>query len=745
MRKQKKSRADKAKDPSGAGVSDTEVGYILDALIQAGKPLSPDELEALLGVAGKRARQGLQDALRDLQKQGRLMMNRSGRYVLPEKADMITGRVIGHSDGFGFVRPQSGGDDLLLPAREMRRVLHKDNVLVKQIGLDRRGRGVATVVERVLEDCGVDAGVRTIVGRLYRSHRSLYVAPEDPRYSRDIEVIEDKTSGAEEGQIVVIAVTQHPLEHRRIAGCIVEILGGHMAPGMEIEVAIRKHELPHRWPQKVLSEASKVPQQLRARDRGKRRDLRDLAFVTIDGADARDFDDAVYCERNGKGWALWVAIADVSHYVRPNTALDRQAQERGNSIYFPNRVIPMLPEALSNGICSLNPDVDRLCLCCEMQIGPRGAIKSSRFYAAVIRSRARLTYSLVAATLQSHDAGTLGSAQALLPQLQGLEQLYHALLKARRRRGAMDLDLPETRILYNSKRKIDRIEASVRNDAHRIIEECMLAANVCAAQFVTSHKACGLFRVHPAPERERLADLRAFLGQFGVQLGGGDKPQGCDYQQVIEQLPAEPARRRLIQTMLLRSMSQAVYSERNNGHFALMYEGYAHFTSPIRRYPDLVLHRLIKQILAHQLTPVDTAQQEAMHQLAAHCSMTERRAEEASREVIRWLKAEYMQDRIGEEFAAMVTTVTGFGLFVELKALFVEGLVHITELGNDYFHFDPLAHRLSGEHSGLRFTVGDVLQVRLIRVSLEDAKIDFSLVSGRSTRGNKRRKRHAKK
>jgi len=744
MRKQKKSRADKVIDPTATGLVDPEERFILDTLIRAGKPQSPEQLEALLGVAGRRSRQDLQRSLRYLQKQGRLMMNRSGRYVLPEKADMMTGRVIGHSDGFGFIRLEAGGDDLLLPAREMRRVLHDDKVLVKQIGLDRRGRGVATVVERVAQDHGTNV-IRKIVGRLYKSHHSLYVMPEDPRYSRDIEVLEDRTSGAEEGQVVVIEVTQHPLEYRRIGGRVIEIMGQHMAPGMEIEIAIRKYDLPHQWPESVLTEAARVPQEVRSSDHGRRRDLRKLAFVTIDGADARDFDDAVCCERSAKGWTLWVAIADVAQYVQAGTSLDSQAQERGNSIYFPNRVIPMLPEALSNGICSLNPGVDRLCMCCEIQIGPRGAIKSSRFYAAVLRSKARLTYSRVAAALQHKDASHLGQARALFPHLQQLECLFQALLKARQRRGAIDLDLPETRIFYNADYKIDRIEASVRNDAHRMIEECMLAANVCAAKFVTKHKACGLFRVHPEPKPERLADLRAFLGQFGYHLGGGDRPQGHDYQQVIGQLPAEPARRRLVQTLLLRSMSQAVYSEHDDGHFALMYDGYTHFTSPIRRYPDLILHRVIKQILARQNNPVDRLQQEAMQRLATHCSSTERRAEEASREVVQWLKAEFMQGRIGEEFDATVTTVTGFGVFVELKALFVEGLVHITELGNDYFHFDPLAHRLSGERSGQRFTIGDAVRVRLVRVSLEDAKIDFSLISGHSSKGKKRQKRRAKK
>lgn len=744
MRKQKKTKADKPIVKTTSVVLSEAERFVLDALIRAGKPLLPEELEALLGVAGKKDLEQLQRQLRHLQKQGRLMMNRSGRFVLPEKADMLTGCVIGHADGFGFVKLEAGGDDLLLPAREMRRVLHDDKVLVKRIGTDRRGRGVATVVERVAEDHGV-AVIRKIVGRLYHSHHSQYVAPEDPRYSRDIEVLEDITSGAEEGQVVVIEVTRHPLEHRRIGGCIVEILGRHMAPGMEIEVAIRKHDLPHRWPEPVLAEASRVPQQVRRRDLGKRRDLRQRAFVTIDGADARDFDDAVCCESRGKGWTLWVAIADVAAYVRPGSALDDQAQERGNSIYFPNRVIPMLPEALSNGICSLNPEQDRLCMCCEMQIGPRGAIKSSQFYAAVLRSKARLTYTQVASALEHNDLQMLGKANGLLPDLQRLECLFQALLKARQRRGAVDLDLPETRIFYNDERKIERIEASVRNDAHRIIEECMLAANVCAAHFVASHKACGMYRVHPAPERERLTDLRAFLGQFGYQLGGGDQPQGQDYQRVIDQLPAEPARRRLVQTMLLRSMSRAVYSEINNGHFALMYEGYAHFTSPIRRYPDLVLHRVIKQILAQQSVPVDPPQLQAMHELAVHCSTTERRAEEASREVIQWLKVEFMQDRIGEQFDATITTVTSFGVFVELKTLFVEGLVHITELGNDYFHFDPLAHCLSGEHGGQRFTVGDTVRVRLVRAGLEDAKIDFSLVSGKSSKGRKRQKRRAKK
>jgi len=717
---------------------------ILECLTQRGEPLPFKALAEALQVEGERDLEAFGRRLRAMERDGQLLMNRRGHYALIDRMDMISGRVIGHPEGFGFLVPDQGGEDLFLSPRDMRLVMHGDRAVARVSGIDARGRKEGSIIE-VLE-----RGHKTVVGRYVAENHVGVLVPSDKRLSQDILIPRDAAGAAKAGQIVVAEITEQPTRRSQPIGRIVEVLGDHMAPGMEIEVAIRAHDLPHVWPDVVEGEVSGLAPQVPEEATAGREDLRDIPLVTIDGEDARDFDDAVYCERVGKGYRLIVAIADVSHYVHPGTALDREAQARGNSVYFPNHVIPMLPEILSNGLCSLNPKVDRLCMACEMEVSARGEITDYRFFEAVMRSQARLTYTKVAAMLVDKDAALRKEYALLLPHLENLYELYKVLNRARQARGAVDFELPETKILYNEQRKIDRIVPLQRNDAHKLIEECMLAANVCAAEFLVRRKVPAPFRIHAGPTPEKLAAVREFLSELGVQLGGGDEPGAKDYAKLLASLGERPDAR-LIHTVLLRSLSQAIYSPDNIGHFALGYENYTHFTSPIRRYPDLLVHRAIRGIVRKQ--PIgDTL--EAVQTLTDHLSMTERRADDATRDVIRWLKAEYMMDKIGEEFDGIISGVTNFGIFVELAEVYVDGLVHITALGNDYYHFDPAKHRLLGERTHRTFRLGDPVRVKVMQVNLDEAKLDFELAGepGRGARqeaprreGKRSRKRRPKK
>jgi len=692
---------------------------VLALLTERGCPLGYDDIVTALGVEGTRDRDAFGRRLRAMERDGQLLRNRRGLYGLAQKMDMVSGRVTGHPDGFGFLIPDDGSADLFLSPREMRGVLHGDRVMARETGTDPRGRREGAVVE-VLE-----RGNKTVVGRYVIANQIGFVVPEDRRIAQDVVLAPGETLDAREGQIVVAEITAQPSRRTGPVGRIIEVLGEHMAPGMEIEVAIRKHAIPHVWPEGVQEEAGRFPAEVPANATSGRVDLRTIPLVTIDGEDARDFDDAVYCERHGKGWRLLVAIADVANYVHPGSDLDREAFARGNSVYFPRQVIPMLPEALSNGLCSLNPHVDRLCMVCEAHISPSGAIRDYRFFEAVMNSRARLTYTKVAAILVDHDEQLRSEYSALLPQLEELHSLFQVLHSARLKRGAVDFDLPETRIVFDEHRKIRKIMPVERNDAHRLIEECMLAANVCAAEFLKKHKVPAPYRIHEGPTPDKLADLREFLSELGLSLAGGDAPQAQHYARLINAVEKRPDAR-LIHTVLLRSLSQAMYSPDNIGHFALGYPNYTHFTSPIRRYPDLVVHRSIKGILSGDSRAISADQ--AM-ELGRHCSLTERRADEATREVVRWLKCEYMMDHVGAEFDGIISGVTEFGVFVELTELYVDGLVHITALGNDYFHFDGKKHRLLGDRTRVSFRLGDKLRVKVARVSLDDMKIDFELAA----------------
>ncbi|MBJ6610568.1 MAG: ribonuclease R [Candidatus Thiothrix moscowensis] len=694
---------------------------ILQVLDQSGQPLDFADLSAKLHLSDERDLDALKKRLRAMERDGQLLYNRRRQYVPIAHTDLIAGRVIGHADGFGFLKPDDGTPDLFLHAKQMRSLLHGDRALVSVRGLDPKGRREGAVVE-ILE-----RGTTQVVGRYFQEGGVGFVAPDNSRISQDILIPSENKGEAKHGQIVVAAIVEQPSKYAQPKGKIVEVLGDHMAPGMEIDVAIRSHQLPFEWSAEISEESDQFGYEVPEDAKQGRVDLRNTPLVTIDGEDAKDFDDAVYCEREGNNWRLLVAIADVSHYVRLGMAIDTEATERGTSVYFPGKVIPMLPEILSNGLCSLNPHVDRLCMVCEVRVGPRGKLLSYQFMEGVMHSAARLTYTKMAKIVVDREAETRNEySPELCAHLDDLYALYKVLRKARDRRGAIDFETEETRIIFDAERKIEAIVPTQRNDAHKLIEECMILANVCAAKFLSKHRIPALHRVHDGPTPEKLADLRQFLSGLGLSMGGGDEPTPADYTALLDSLGERPDRH-MIQTVLLRSMSQAVYSPEANGHFGLAQEHYAHFTSPIRRYPDLLVHRAIRHILRGGKVGNFDYKHKAMMALGEHCSMTERRADDATRDVTAWLKCEYMQEHVGDSFSGVISGVTGFGLFVELSDIYVEGLVHITALTSDYYHFDPARHQLTGENSGRIYRLGDTLQVTVARVDLDERKIDFVL------------------
>jgi ribonuclease R len=692
--------------------------WILSVLEQEGVPLESAHLEQLLEIRSDEE-ETFARRLRAMERDGQIMSNRRGAICIVNKLGLIRGRVQGHPDGYGFLIPDDGGTDLYLSSWEMSKVLHGDRAVVRESGGEKRGRREGVIVE-VLERAHL-----RVVGRLHEEHGICFVVAEDRRISQDVLIPSEGLAGARAGQVVVAEIIQQPNRHVKPLGRIMEILGAYADPGMEVEIALRKHELPYVFPETVQRLAAVLPRNVRKSEIEGREDVRALPLVTIDGETAKDFDDAVFCRAEGKGFRLWVAIADVSHYVGHDDPLDVEARLRGNSVYFPRRVIPMLPEELSNGLCSLNPQVDRLCMACEMAIDGRGEVQHYRFYPAVMHSHARLTYTAVAAALAGKDNADGGKQTAvpseLVPHLRELYRLYTVLAKSRARRGAIDFESVETRMEFDEQGKITAIVPVQRNDAHRVIEECMLAANVCASDILRSHEHPALYRIHEGPTADRLTDLREFLREFGLQLGGGAAPKAKDYAKLLELIRGRPDYQ-LLQTILLRSLRQAVYSPDNLGHFGLAYEAYTHFTSPIRRYPDLLVHRAIKAVLQGQ-----TYEPGSWAELGAHCSQTERRADEATRDVEAWLKCFYMRGRVGERFAASISGVAAFGIFVALDEVYVEGMVHVSELGSDYFQFDATRRQLLGERTGKRFRLGDRVEVQLARADLETTRLDFVL------------------
>ena len=689
--------------------------FILDILALQGAPASDEELLHLLNIEPEEA-DLFNRRLRAMERDGQIMRNRKHAICVADKLDLIKGKVQGHPDGFGFLIREDGSPDMFLSEKEMHKVLHNDVVMVRQSGMDRRGRPEAKIVE-VLGRAN-----SRVVGRLFEDHGIQYVVAENRRITQDILVAAGQSGGASAGQVVMLEILKHPDKHAQPIGRIVEVLGNYADPGMEIEIALRKHELPHEFPKDVELQARQIFPEVTEHDWAGREDIRSLPLVTIDGETARDFDDAVYCAPEKGGYRLVVAIADVSHYVKTGDALDREAILRGNSVYFPRRVIPMLPEELSNGLCSLKPQVDRLCMVCDMHISNSGAIGKHRFYPSVMHSKARLTYTQVAQMLGQPDGELASSHAEILPHLQNLHALYKKLLKAREKRGAIDFETVETQMIFTPQGKIERIVPVVRNDAHKLIEECMLAANVCTANYLQEHGHTVLYRVHQGPTPEKLEGLREFMKEFGLQLGGAEEPQAADYSKLLKSIQGRPDAA-LLQTVMLRSLRQAKYEPENIGHFGLGYDAYTHFTSPIRRYPDLLVHRAIKAVL--QGKKYQPSQKWA--ELGEHCSMTERRADDATRDVEAWLKCFYMRDHLGSVFIGSVSSVTNFGMFVALDDLYVEGLVHISELGKDYYQFDAAKHQLLGERTGQRYRLGDRVEVRVVKVDMESTKIDFVL------------------
>ncbi|MCW5220300.1 ribonuclease R [Verminephrobacter aporrectodeae subsp. tuberculatae] len=674
-------------------------------------------------------------------------------------SDEIEGSAQGHRDGHGFVVRDDGEGDIYIPPNEMRAVLHKDRVRVRIVRQDRRGRPEGRVLEII------ERPPQPIIGRLLQESGVWLVAPEDKRYGQDVLVPKGATGAARPGQVVVVELIEPPALFGQPVGRVTEVLGEVDDPGLEVEIAVRKYGVPHEFSAACLAQAKELPDKVRAQDKRRRVDLTDVPLVTIDGEDARDFDDAVYCEParvgRSKGWRLLVAIADVSHYVETGSAIDVDAYDRATSVYFPRRVIPMLPEKLSNGLCSLNPEVERLCMVCDMLVTAKGQVHAYQFYPAVMYSHARFTYTEVAAILANTRGPEAGRRGERVRDLLNLHDVYRALLLARRERGAVDFESTETQIVCDENGRIEKIVPRTRNDAHRLIEEAMLAANVCSADFIAQGGQPGLFRVHEGPTPEKQEMLRGYLKSMAVGMTIGDDPRPAEFQAIAEATRDRPDAQQ-IHTMLLRSMQQAIYTPTNSGHFGLAFTAYTHFTSPIRRYPDLLVHRVIKAILCgtrYRLPVLPTpgeAQAKLVKRLAArgaapgagarkdapppsretqaweaaglHCSAHERRADEASRDVEAWLKCRYMRAHLGEEFSGVVSTATGFGIFVTLDAMYVEGLVHITELGGEYFKFDEARQELRGERTGIRYAIGTRVRVQVSRVDLDGRKIDFRLV-----------------
>jgi len=709
---------------------------VLDFLRESGRPLKVDALLDEFRLKGQKMRTQLVEMLRKMVTAGQIIENRRGEFCLIERLNLVTGKVSGHRDGFGFVARDDSEDDVYLSAREMRALFDGDRVAIKITGEDRRGRAEGKLVE-VLE-----RGVREIAGQFIRERGIGVVIPDNPRFSHRILIAKGAAGAATHGQIVVARILDYPTYVEQATGEIIQVIGHPDDKGIATDIAIQSHAIPTDWPRAVTEQAAEFGAEVPGAVKKDRVDLRDTNLLTIDGADARDFDDAVFCEPSGKGFRLLVAIADVAHYVAQGTPLDKQAIRRGTSVYFPDRVVPMLPEALSNGLCSLNPDVDRLCMVCDMRVEPDGKVSRAKFYEAVMRSVARLTYSEVGdfftGAKQDHIAKTVQK------DLEHLRQVYRAFATNRRKRGAVELDIPQTRIEMGKGGAVKSIKAVHRNDAHRLIEECMIAANVQAAKFIRKNKVSGLYRVHAKPNPDRFDDLRLYLLSLGLKVPHPDHVQPRDFSKMIEQVSDRPDAAAISMAML-RSMSHAEYTPKNIGHFGLALDAYAHFTSPIRRYPDLLVHRAIRHIVRGGKAGNYSYDVGLMEHLGSVCSAHERRAEDATREVEAWLKCQYMEGKVGEQYPGVVTGVTSFGAFVQIPELQIDGLVHVTSLASDYYQFDPGSQALIGERTGKRYRLGDRLDIVVAKVDLETKRIDFHLVEegrgGQSPRGKKKRRR----
>ena len=690
---------------------------LIDFLTEAGRPQKADAILKAFNLKGQRMRSLLVDKLHAMVRTGRILENRRGEYLLTSKLDLVTGTVSGHRDGFGFViRDDGEPDDVYLSAREMRPLFNGDRVAIRIVGTDRRGRAEGELVD-VLE-----RGTREVAGQFIRERGIGLVIPDNPKLAHRILIPKSESGGAKPGQIVVAEILDYPTHVEQATGRIIDVIGVPDEKGIATDIAIHSHAIPYKWPRAVLEEIEKYGSNVPSKAKQGRIDLRSTDLVTIDGADARDFDDAVYCERSGDGWRVLVAIADVSHYVAIGSSLDEEATRRGTSVYFADRVVPMLPEVLSNGLCSLNPKVDRLCMVCEMRVNVDGKVTRATFFEGVMRSKARLTYSQVNELLEGKATNAV--PEDLHAPIRELHALYKAFARARSRRGAIEIDLPQTKFKLNDDGEIDRIEVVPRNDAHRLIEECMIAANVQAAKFLKKHRIPGLYRVHARPDPDRFDELRLYLVSLGLKVAHSEHVQPRDFTKIIRQTADRPDATAIMMTML-RSLTHAEYSPANIGHFGLALDSYAHFTSPIRRYPDLLVHRAIRHIVRGGKPGAYDYGGREMERLGTITSAHEKRAEEATRDVEAWLKCQYMEQHLGDEFDGVITGVTNFGVFVQITALLVDGLVHVTSLSNDYYHFDSGSQSLVGERTGRQFRLGDAMRVQVNKVDMETRRIDF--------------------
>jgi len=705
--------------------------FLLNLIAADSVPVPQEHIANSLQYDDEVRIEALRRRLNAMVRDGQIFRNRRGGYLSFDHMDLVKGYVQTHPDGFGFLTPESGGKDIFLPERQMRKLMNGDKAAVKIASYDRRRERKEGALIAVLERAH-----QSVVGRFHRESGIEYVIPDDKRLTQDILLNRDVGHVASPGDIVVVRISEYPTQHTQPIGIVESVLGQDNAPGMEVTIALNTHNIPHQWSTEVLQEIDSLTDRVAESDKKSRKDLRQLPFVTIDGADARDFDDAVYCKPSNDGYQLYVAIADVSHYVKLDSALDAEAILRGTSVYFPGEVVPMLPEILSNGLCSLNPELDRLCLVCCMEVTHQGVIKSHDFFEAVIHSHARLIYDDVAATIFEGKKPENAALKRVSNDLENLKLVYQALAKARKKRHAIEFETLEVVFKYNDQRKIDSIEPSQRNEAHMLIEECMIAANMSAARLLKKHKIPSLYRIHAGPNADKLLKLTEFLSGFGISLPA-ENPTPQDYARVIEQIRNMPEFS-MIQTVILRSLLQASYSpDTKTGHFGLALKDYAHFTSPIRRYPDLLVHRGIKHWIRHRNQTGFEYDLARMTSLGESCSRFERRADDASRDAADWLKCEYLQKHIGQQFHGIVSSVTSFGLFVQLEDLLIDGLVHVTALKRDYYHFDPVRHQLVGEITHRSYQLGDRLLVEVARVDMEDRKIDFDLVASLSKREDK--------
>ena len=704
---------------------------ILDMLTDVGKPLKAEPIMQAYGLKGQRMRSLLIDQLQDMVRAGQILENRRGEFCLTAKLDLVTGKVSGHRDGFGFViRDDGDPDDVFLSAREMRALFDGDRVAIRIVGDDHRGRSQGELVH-VLE-----RGTREIAGQFIRERGIGIVIPDNARLSHRILIAKGEAANAKHGNMVVAEILDYPTHVEQATGRITTVIGMPGDKGIATDIAIHSHAIPFKWPDTVKKEVEGFGTSVPSSAHNGRTELRDVDLITIDGVDARDFDDAVYCKKSDNGWRLLVAIADVANYVSVGSALDKEAIVRGTSVYFPDRVVPMLPEVLSNGLCSLNPKVDRLCMVCDMRVSPAGKVTKATFFEAVMKSKARLTYSQVGDFLSSASKSSV--PKDLQASVRDLHDLYKAFAKARGRRGAIEIDLPQTKFKLNKDGEIDRIEVVPRNDAHRLIEECMIAANVEAAKFLKKHRIPGLYRVHPKPDADRFNDLRLYLISLGLKVPHPDHVEPRHFTQLIEQVKDRPDSAAITMAML-RSLTHAEYSPANVGHFGLALASYAHFTSPIRRYPDLLVHRAIRHIVRGGKPGKYSYGAKEMERLGAITSAHEKRAEEATRDVEAWLKCQYMEGHLGDEFDGVITGVTNFGLFVQITELMTDGLVHVTSLANDYYKYDAGSQRLVGERSGHSYSLGAEMRVRVQRVDMETRKIDFRPVEDDSRKARQSR------